>query len=208
MSNLYFVQDNDGAVKIGFTTQIGKRVRALSGGAKASLVLLGSVPGTRQHEKAMHEILDPYRMGGEWFRGVEPVLSLIRRVMLDGTDILDVPLSRSDQVDAVMLHARAVAKTIVKYAQVGSTTAIEQRLKEIEAQYGIRSGTLWMLHYRPNADMGTGAFYALLDGAEVFLEDVAAAIDRDAVVIGAAQERYRRIRAAAAFASENDEGEG
>lgn len=66
---VYFVATFDERfVKIGFSTDVAQRVRALNAANPEPLNLLGSVPGTPADERAWHIRLAAHRAGGEWFR--------------------------------------------------------------------------------------------------------------------------------------------
>lgn len=57
-----------GLHKIGYATDVEKRLSSLQTGSGGKLALEKSWPGTRADEKALHDLLKPYRINGEWFR--------------------------------------------------------------------------------------------------------------------------------------------
>lgn len=61
--DVYFMLVDEGVIKVGFSTDVKGRARALK--AKA---ILGHFPGTRRDEKAMHARLGPHWIEGEYFR--------------------------------------------------------------------------------------------------------------------------------------------
>lgn len=68
MGNVYFVFA-DGAIKIGYSANVSKRMAQLQTGAASKLKLLAIYPGAdRAIEKRFHELFKEYRLEGEWFR--------------------------------------------------------------------------------------------------------------------------------------------
>jgi hypothetical protein len=82
MSRVYFVRQSiDGPIKIGFSTDIRQRLRALSivspGGALEVLLV---IRGTLRDEHELHLRHAVDRLHGEWFRPSEAVLATIREL--------------------------------------------------------------------------------------------------------------------------------
>ena len=72
---VYFVEAvSTGLVKIGWTSNLEKRLYALRRGNAVELVLLKCIPGDRAVEAALHRRFRAYRVRGEWFR-VDPLRS-------------------------------------------------------------------------------------------------------------------------------------
>lgn len=76
---IYFIQnESNRAIKIGFTGEdVPSRMAQLQTASPDRLKLLGSIPGTTEDECFLHEMLDSYRMSGEWFRPHRDVISWI-----------------------------------------------------------------------------------------------------------------------------------
>lgn len=90
MSIVYFIQaGKDGPIKIGTTTNLSKRVRAIAQGGPDVITVLASIPGGRSLEARLHRALHESRRRLEWFhptpevralailaasRGIDPVL--------------------------------------------------------------------------------------------------------------------------------------
>lgn len=65
---IYIVFDElSNAVKIGTAKNVEIRVGELQIGNPRRLQLLASFEGGRAGERFLHELLDKYRLGGEWF---------------------------------------------------------------------------------------------------------------------------------------------
>ncbi len=74
---IYFLQDSgDFAIKIGSTGADDplERVRSLQTGNPRPLVLLGTMPGNEEDERALHCRFSAHRLHGEWFRPAPQVL--------------------------------------------------------------------------------------------------------------------------------------
>lgn len=67
---IYFISDNNGAVKIGYTKKmLNHRLRELQTGNKNTLTILGSIRTMKVEnmEKDLHETFKDYLIRGEWF---------------------------------------------------------------------------------------------------------------------------------------------
>lgn len=65
-------------LKIGTTTELKKRLSALQTGCPEPLELIGTIPGGRVEEAALHREFQHLRLKGEWFRGDEQMMERIR----------------------------------------------------------------------------------------------------------------------------------
>lgn len=66
--SLVYLVAVDKQVKIGFSTDVHKRISQLQTGSAASVRLLAVAPGGRQLEQDLHQRLKGARVRGEWFR--------------------------------------------------------------------------------------------------------------------------------------------
>lgn len=65
---VYLIESSGGMFKVGFTkNDPRRRVAMLRTGSHEELALLGTVPGTMADEKALHELLAPWRVTREWY---------------------------------------------------------------------------------------------------------------------------------------------
>jgi hypothetical protein len=79
-SSVYFIQATDGgAIKIGVTTNVMKRLATLRTGSGRHLNVLGIIrDGTRETERMLHRRFKDGRLIGEWFRPEPDLLEYIR----------------------------------------------------------------------------------------------------------------------------------
>jgi hypothetical protein len=70
---VYFIQAGD-AVKIGYSTRVTKRLSSMQTGNHHGLVLIAEKPGTRAMERQYHQRFSRFRIKGEWFHAVVPVM--------------------------------------------------------------------------------------------------------------------------------------
>jgi hypothetical protein len=75
-SMVYFLQRQDGLIKIGRSVNVQKRIVALECSA-GPLVLLASIPGGVRVEAKLHERFEEARKFGEWFQPTPGLLALI-----------------------------------------------------------------------------------------------------------------------------------
>lgn len=85
LMTVYFIAAVDaGKIKIGKTTNIQKRMAALTTVSPVELTLLHTVQYDARLEKRIHDHLKEYRAHGEWFHADKPVLDFIRNVKKEG----------------------------------------------------------------------------------------------------------------------------
>jgi hypothetical protein len=66
---VYFIQaGEDGPIKIGWSSDVEKRIAQLQTANAHKLILLGTIPGSLQDESAIHAMFDHLRLEAEWFR--------------------------------------------------------------------------------------------------------------------------------------------
>lgn len=74
-SVVYFVQVEDGPIKIGTTTNLPGRLDELQVAQPQRLDLLAVVPGGRAEESGLHKLFEADRIRGEWFRPTATLLA-------------------------------------------------------------------------------------------------------------------------------------
>jgi len=77
---LYFAQRHDGAIKLGWTSDVIRRVSELRRDCGQAVHLRACWPGRKPDELRLHEKLQPYRLHGEWYRDAPEVLGMIASV--------------------------------------------------------------------------------------------------------------------------------
>lgn len=80
---VYFIQaDEDGPIKIGFTSDDPKRrLNQLQTGNASTLKLLGAIKGTIARERQFHAELAEWRLQGEWFQSHPAVLAAVQAAL-------------------------------------------------------------------------------------------------------------------------------
>ena len=77
---VYFIQgENGGAIKIGYSEDVNKRIETLQTGYPDKLILLGKIYGTYEIETKIHEELREYNLKGEWFKPENKVLDTMKK---------------------------------------------------------------------------------------------------------------------------------
>lgn len=106
VADVYFVQlGRRGLIKIGYSTDLNARVRALVSG-HPSLRLIGSIPGTRLDEAAWHKQWQHLRSTGEWFRPHPTLVNAIGEAILAGGWFGSELVSKSRTIPERMRDAR------------------------------------------------------------------------------------------------------
>ena len=76
---VYFIQSDDGRVKIGFARQPSQRLKELQTGSPRRLRLVGLALGGPATERHLHRLFSDFRIAGEWFHPHELVIEAIRQ---------------------------------------------------------------------------------------------------------------------------------
>lgn len=77
-SSIYFAQrDRDGAIKIGWSSDVIRRMHEAKRDEKCAIVLLAVVPGDKPVEIELHARFAAHRLDGEWFTPAAEILAFI-----------------------------------------------------------------------------------------------------------------------------------
>ena len=76
--SVYFIQSSTSkAIKIGYSSEVDKRLPSLQTGNESKLDIIHQLPGTKETEAYLHDRFKAYRMEGEWFMPVPELLAWI-----------------------------------------------------------------------------------------------------------------------------------
>jgi len=67
-TQVYFIRAGGSRVKIGYAANVTRRLVALRHPLLPALKLLGTIPGGKKEEGALHARFKEYQIAGEWFR--------------------------------------------------------------------------------------------------------------------------------------------
>src|ERR1700756_1314270 len=88
MPYVYFIQDTGtGVIKIGWATDVERRIYGLQISAPSPLVLLAAIKGTHKTERSLHDRFADTRTFGEWFQPTPELLAYIETAKTEGVDI-------------------------------------------------------------------------------------------------------------------------
>ncbi len=79
-SLVYFAQREDGAIKIGFSSDVMRRVFELRKDARAAVELLACFPGGKPDELKLHDRFASCALGEEWFSPSDELVEFINRL--------------------------------------------------------------------------------------------------------------------------------
>lgn len=74
---VYIIESASGFFKVGYSATPRKRLTMLRTSTHEALTLVGVIPGTIEHEKAIHTLLAPWRVEREWFKPCRAIGHLI-----------------------------------------------------------------------------------------------------------------------------------
>lgn len=147
MKYVYFIRaaDGTGPIKIGATGNLMRRLYALSLERNQPLVFLAFAEGTHDDENRIQRGFFQYRVDGEWFEPVEPLLEFVRQVIRSG----ELPAPPSDKRVADMADMYVNGATLREIGEKYGLT--RERVRQI-----LRRDNIDSLGWRPET-MGSNA---------------------------------------------------
>lgn len=105
---VYFIRDDDGAIKIGHSISPEVRLGGLQVGSSRPLFLIGSIDGGEQLESELHKKFDHLKIHGEWFHAEPELEAFIDEVLgLEPTPVIEPPKPPLS-ADAKVMIARLI----------------------------------------------------------------------------------------------------
>ncbi|MEH2501217.1 hypothetical protein V1290_000028 [Bradyrhizobium sp. AZCC 1578] len=154
---IYFISNGNGAIKIGFTSDLEQRLSAFRT-TMPTLEVIGTMEGSRGHERTLHNELSSSRLTGEWFSDCEHVRKVIDEAIKYG--VHEWKPERSNKYVPSEWDDRAS-----QLAEIISEGKSTYQVDEIEEAFSIPKGTLWKLKYRQHREVSAGEYFALLRAA-------------------------------------------
>jgi hypothetical protein len=77
---VYFIGSPEGPIKIGFSRNVGQRLRELQTFSPVRLQVLATTPGDPAVERRYHRMFAEHRLTGEWFSAHPDILAEIEAV--------------------------------------------------------------------------------------------------------------------------------
>lgn len=146
MSFVYALCAWDGRVKIGFSATPKRRIAAIKSINSQQISELMVVPGSRQHEKFLHQLLSAYHIKGEWFVACEEVMTAIERVK--SGDWLGFVVRQKPQRSEWSIKAEKAARAVSNC----------EAFLDLPPRTDL---TIWKFLYRPTEPL-TGEYESLL----------------------------------------------
>ena len=87
---VYFIQDASGCIKIGWSSDVTRRITNLQEGCSSKLELLATLSGGASLEAHLHDTFENDRVTGEWFSPSADLLKYIEMVKSRGDAALPV----------------------------------------------------------------------------------------------------------------------
>lgn len=141
-SVVYFLQSRpSGPIKIGTTTDLGRRMATLRAGLPITSELLCTLTGSRELESHFHETFKEHRLEGEWFEPVPELLDLIQRIKRVGDAVLPPGLVRSLREAPPKITAEGIRDEMKKLiGECGMPFAFGESKKALLARAAQRLG--------------------------------------------------------------------
>lgn len=77
-ASVYFARRDDGAIKIGWTSDVPRRLTELRKDTGANVTLLAAFPGDKPDELRLHARFAKHRLDGEWFMPGEAIAAFLK----------------------------------------------------------------------------------------------------------------------------------
>ena len=175
-------------IKIGFTSNVDQRIAHLRVQTIHPIVFLHVLPGTRGHEKTLHTLLSDHRVKGEWFADCGPVRDLMAAVQANGWDGIEPVSGRVRTSDPYTINAQELASLIMRVSPSRDST-----VRHLEDLYGVPTGLLWTLKYRPMQSISPSQYVAVIIGTKRALADAFEALASSTDHVRALQKSFGDI---------------
>lgn len=167
--SVYFLRHGS-LIKIGFSSDLPKRVGAIISGTPGNVVFLGHMPGGREVEAHLHGVFAEQRFSGEWFMESASLLALIRTIAIPDMPPIasDTPgaLKRRDNDDVWHQQSERVRDWA---ANKWPSLSHRQRLAELQAIFPFsRRRTRALYHYEPGQTLRAFELEAIEDAMAAF----------------------------------------
>lgn len=143
MSDLYVMQNEFGLIKIGRSTNVMRRMRALQGTEMCRIQLVGIVEGAGHLEESTHIALDDFRLIGEWFDGGEDARNAIIQLLDMKGDKWPFDLAAKDAIDRWL---DAVEGRRFNQARVREFSRVAKHMAEVPVDKRTDSGRYFDTH--------------------------------------------------------------
>ncbi|MBS7545089.1 GIY-YIG nuclease family protein [Ancylobacter oerskovii] len=171
IGEVYFVQAEKGPVKIGFSTDVPRRIGQLQSGMREIMTLLAVMPGDRRTEYFFHQKLRAFRITGEWFHPSSDVLKAAQDASSVGLESVPPdyrPLPEYDPPsgfdDDMKSEARYYCIQIAGH-RVGSET-IRDLMRRVEKVTGVKLRTIQTIWYAERGIVHADVYRALREAFE------------------------------------------
>ncbi len=136
---IYFIQAENGHIKIGFTDADDAMIRlaSLQTGSPVLLKLLATIPGTIEEEKDLHRRFGAHRLHGEWFKPVAEILDIIpakEALSCDGGEVVE----KSVAIRVLTVGRKQFTKALFNQLPEDDCIDWDEICDEVKAELGPR----------------------------------------------------------------------
>jgi len=166
-SLVYFIQSQDGLIKIGWTSDLARRVNNLAVGASGPISVLATTPGGRTLEAHLHERFASDREQGEWFRPSDDLRSLIRLILSGATDVFAHGLVDTIEIDNSVGARGHRAEEATRYArrildlEIERGLSVREGIARIAQKLNVANGAITALLYRSPSNVPADLYFDL-----------------------------------------------
>jgi hypothetical protein len=173
VGQIYFLRRRDGLVKVGFTTNLPRRIASLSR-SHGPLDVIRVINGDRRRENAIHGALRPSNEFGEWFRDSDELRAFIAQADAGeqvGIEADDVEREwRLGEEEQAREAAEIVAKLIMHRRQRKGCNNV-QAMDSLAQDYRLRR---WFIRHLQTGKPLTVTAYGMKRLREALLSELTA----------------------------------
>ncbi|MDH0367998.1 GIY-YIG nuclease family protein [Brucella anthropi] len=143
---VYFVQREDGRIKVGHTNCLPTRLKKLSGSHGKLQVLRVIEGGSTMLEKSIHKNLQSFNDFGEWFRECDTVIEAVHADYSEIATETDVSTEWAEGETRLRDEAQQSVQKMVEMRMAMQPATKEKTFASLSADYGIAHWTLKNLY--------------------------------------------------------------
>lgn len=168
---IYFIEYAN-LIKIGYASNVEKRLNSFKT-LMPTFNIIGTMEGTRGHERTIHDCLAPHKHGREWFTDCPQVRSFIAEAVRDGVTEWKNARTRNHVNSEWDIKAHKLVAVITDGKSVDD-------FPKIGVGLGLDPNFLWRMTYRQTREVSVGEYYSLVRAASSVIEIRRSALERQA----------------------------
>lgn len=193
-SFVYFIEAPDGLIKIGWTSDLARRVNNLAVGSSGPIKVLATTPGGRTLEAHLHERFSDDRVQGEWFKPSDDLRGLVKLILSGTTDVFaeglvateDLAVDNGQRGQRVAEASQYARRLLDLEIEQGLT--VREGISRIAQRLSVANGAITALLYRSPSNVPADLYFDLRSLLADYLSRKLTALQNELAAV-----RHRRI---------------